>query len=35
VVRDLLGWHNERGRVLGSAGFPRYVEEGLLDHLTG
>ena len=32
-VRERLGWHSEQGRDLGSAGYPQYVADGLLDHL--
>ena len=32
-VRKGLDWHSERGRDLGSAAYPQYVSEGLLDHL--
>jgi hypothetical protein len=32
-VRDLLDWHNERGRPLEMGAFPAYIAEGLLDHL--
>jgi hypothetical protein len=34
-VRDLLDWHNERGRPLETGAFPAYISEGLLDHLVG
>ena len=33
VVRDLLQWHNERGRPLEIGAFPAYIEEGFLDHV--
>ena len=33
-VRDLLGWHSERGRPLETGAFPEYIAEGLLDHLV-
>ena len=33
-VRDLLGWHSERGRPLEMGAFPEYIAEGLLDHLV-
>jgi choline dehydrogenase-like flavoprotein len=33
-VRSRLDWHSEQGTELALPGYPKYVEEGLLDHLV-
>jgi hypothetical protein len=32
-VRDRLDWHSEQGREIAAPAYPKYVDEGLLDHL--
>ncbi|MCW2546997.1 MAG: oxidoreductase, partial [Mycobacterium sp.] len=32
-VRNCLDWHSEQGREIAAPAYPKYIDEGLLDHL--